>query len=160
MLFLFKRRPNLGTVSVLHRPITAAPLSRPVKLALVAEILAAYVRARRLMPRHDIRDVVAATRAASPAPAGGAQPDSPETALVAARLGYAVMKTLRALPTDSRCLVQALVLTRLLAARGISGRLVIGARSRPQFAAHAWVEHAGEPVLPAAEYAQSRLIEL
>lgn len=110
-----------------------------------------------MMPRHDIRDVVAATRAG---PAASPAAPGPDAALVAARLGYAVSKTLRVLPTDSRCLVQALVLTRLLSIRGISSRLVIGARSQPDFAAHAWVEHAGQPVLPAAEYGDSRLIEL
>ena len=63
--------------------------------------------------------------------------------VTAARLGYAVARTLRTLPTDSRCLVQALVLYRLLSERGIHSTLVIGARSQPEFAAHAWVEHAG-----------------
>ena len=36
------------------------------------------------------------------------------------RLGHAVARTLRVLPADSRCLMQSLVLTRLLARRGIA----------------------------------------
>jgi hypothetical protein len=71
-----------------------------------------------------------------------------------------VTKTLRVLPTDSRCLVQSLVLSRLLATRGIPSTLVIGARSDSTFMAHAWVEHGGYPLLPQEGFEEYRLLEL
>jgi hypothetical protein len=56
--------------------------------------------------------------------------------------------------------VRSLVLTRLLAARGIEATLVIGARTDPEFLAHAWVEHHGEPVLSPGDGTFARLVEL
>ena len=64
------------------------------------------------------------------------------------RLGNAVQRTLRALPVDSRCLVTALVLTRMLARRGIESSFVLGVRAQPRFAAHAWVERGRVALLP------------
>jgi Transglutaminase-like superfamily len=133
-------------------------MSRPLKAALIAEILAAYVTARRRMSHGEIRDVVRAARAGL-ATAGRPQAGADEE-LVAARLGYAVAKTLRVLPTDSRCLVQALVLSEMLSSRGIPSTLVIGAHSQPAFEAHAWVEYAGCPVLATEGFQNSRLVEL
>ena len=69
-------------------------------------------------------------------------------------------RTLRVLPTNSRCLVQSLVLSRLLATRGIPSTLVIGARSDSTFMAHAWVEHGGYPLLPREGFDEYRLPEL
>ena len=77
---------------------------------------------------------------------------------MALRLGRAVVKTLRLLPTDSRCLIRSLVLSRILSRRAIPHTLVIGVRNDPEFMAHAWVEHEGYPVLPAGNY--TRLTEL
>lgn len=116
--------------------------------------------ARWRMRRSDIRDVVLASRAGCGATPEAWEAGSREEWLIAARLGNAVGRTLRILPTDSRCLVQSLVLSRLLSARGISSTLVIGAHSRPEFAAHAWVEHEGHPVLPQQGFQDSRLLEL
>jgi hypothetical protein len=127
-----------------------------LKVTLAAEILASYATARWMMARHEVRDVVLAMRS-RPGQVGSEAQDSE---LTAARLGYAVARTLRKLPTDSRCLVQALVLSRLLSERGIPSTLVIGARSQPEFAAHAWVEHDGRPVLSPAGFDESRLVEL
>jgi hypothetical protein len=133
-------------------------MPRPLKAALIAEILASYATSRWRMSRGDIRDVVSSARArlaTSGQPQAGADHE-----LVAARLGYAVTKTLRVLPTDSRCLVQALVLSDLLSSRGIPSTLVIGAHSKPAFEAHAWVEYAGRPVLSPEGFDDSRLVEL
>jgi len=127
---------------------------------LVGEILSVYAVTRRRVPSGDIRHVAAARRAllqrTSPTPPPAGQ-DSWD---MAAHLGRAVYRTLRLLPTDSRCLVQSLVLSRMLAARGIPSTLVIGAHSRPEFEAHAWVEHDGRPVLPPRGFQDSRLVEL
>jgi Transglutaminase-like superfamily len=140
------------------RAIPAGGMPRSLKAALIAEILTGYVTARRRMSRGDIRDAVRAARArlaTSGQPPAGADPG-----LVAARLGYAVTKTLQVLPTDSRCLVQALVLSELLSTRGIPSTLVIGAHSQPVFEAHAWVECAGRPVLSTEGFQGARLVEL
>ena len=67
---------------------------------------------------------------------------------------------LRLLPTDARCLMRSLVLASLLARHGIYGRLVIGVRPDATFAAHAWIEVDGQPVLPTAQEEFRRLIEL
>jgi hypothetical protein len=83
-----------------------------------------------------------------------------EPAVQGRRLGYAVVRTLRLLPTDSRCLMRSLVLTRLLARRGIAGTLVIGVRTGERFEAHAWVEHSGTPLLDPGDATFRRLVEL
>jgi transglutaminase-like putative cysteine protease len=127
-------------------------LSAPLRLALVAEILSAYVEARRRMRREELPAAVAALRA--PAHRRRRLGDDP------LRLGRAVRRTLLALPTDSRCLVQALVLTRLLASRGVQSRLVLGASVADGFEAHAWVEHDGRPLLSPGGFEFERLVEL
>jgi hypothetical protein len=131
-----------------------------LKLALVAEILLAYTVTRWRMPRGDIRNIVSASRSRLARAPEGPEQATRETWLLAARLASAVAKTLRILPTDSRCLVQSLVLSRLLSARGIPSTLVIGAHSKPAFLAHAWVEHGGYPLLPREGFDDSRLLEL
>ena len=54
----------------------------------------------------------------------------------------------------------SLVLGALLARRGIPATLVIGAHAAPSFRAHAWVEHAGQPVLSPGDGTFGRLVEL
>jgi hypothetical protein len=130
-----------------------------VRLALVVEIVGTYAVTWRRMRRQDVRWLAAAARGGRAA-GFAQQTTSLETRLVAGRLGNAVDRTLRALPTDSRCLVQSLVLTRLLARRGIPNSLVIGAHPGGEFSAHAWVECGGFPVLAPLGYEGSRLLEL
>jgi hypothetical protein len=130
------------------------------KLMLLGEILSVYAATRWRLPRGDIRDVASASRALLDSRAQLPPPPGLDSWDVAARLGRAVYRTLRVLPTDGRCLVQSLVLSRMLSARGIPSTLVIGAHSRPDFTAHAWVEHDGRPVLPPRGYQDSRLVEL
>ena len=106
-------------------------LPRLVRILLTVEILIAYAITRVLMPRRDIRALVSVSRREH-----GRLPIESAEALtdpwrVALRLGNAVDRVLSVLPTDSRCLVQSLVLTRLLSARGIPSKLVIGAHSTP-----------------------------
>ena len=142
------------------RRLLPAPLATlGEKVSLAGEILVAYTGARWQMRKGDIREMTSAARAQlgpSPCP----ELTTEETWKIAVHLGHIVNRTLRIAPTDSRCLVQSLVLSRLLSARGITSTLVIGARPRPTFAAHAWVEHAGRPVLPVRGYGGSRLLEL
>ena len=130
-----------------------APLSSAAKLRLVGEILRTYVSVRWLMRGNDIREMVAQLRGDAE---GGRQCDRP----LARRLGRAVSRTLRLLPTDSRCLSRALVLDTLLARRSLQSVVVIAARAEPDFEAHAWVEHDGIAVLPAGSAGYQRLIDL
>ena len=136
-------------------PLRIAPLRPVAKVALAAEILAEYVPSWWILGRPNVVEMVSAARDVRPT-----KPRVPaelEHAL-ARRLGRAVVMTLRLLPTDSRCLIRSLVLTRLLARRAIPNTLVIGVRKEPDFEAHAWIEHEGRPVLPAGAY--TRLTEL
>jgi hypothetical protein len=48
----------------------------------------------------------------------------------------------------------------MLARRGIDSRLVLAARPEPTFGAHAWIERAGEPLLPTRGFADARLTDL
>lgn len=135
-------------------------MPRGAKALLATEIVTVYLRVRWLMWRGGIRAALSGIRATrAPAPATF-EPGSLEARLVAVRLGGAVRQTLSILPTDSRCLVQSLVLSRLLSARAIPSTLVIGARSEPEFVAHAWVEHDGQPVLPPRGFGELRLVEM
>lgn len=111
------------------------------------------------MTRTDIRNTVEASRPGLD-PAAPAPRLEPQALQSAVRLSRVVDRTLSVLPTDSRCLVQALVLSRLLSRRGIASRIVIGAHSRDAFAAHAWVEYAGRAVQSPAGFERSRLLEL
>jgi hypothetical protein len=125
------------------------------KLALSAEILFAYVRARRVLGRRTLPNVVAAMRCHRSV--GAPAPEDAYT--VALRLGAAATRVLGMLPRDPRCLTRALVLSALLARRGIASRLVIAVRRDP-FGAHAWVEHGGRPILPSASAPFERLFEV
>ena len=126
------------------------------RAALALEIIGAWAQARWALRRSPIADVVAGLRSRSPAPG----PSSAAALQEARSLGWAVARMLAHVPGDTRCLVRSLVLTRLLARRGISAKLVIGARPAPDFLAHAWVEHDGEPVLDPGDGSFGRLVEL
>lgn len=124
---------------------------------LVAEILSAYVRVRWLLRRHDLRTAVRILRAPPGAPLAGDDRNGTETGL---RLGRAVGRVLEHLPVDDRCLVRALVLTRLLSARGLESSVVIGVTAEPEFAAHAWLERGGTALLPPNRARFERLVTL
>ena len=131
-------------------------LSHTARVALAVEILAAYAHARRSLRRAPIASVVAGLRSQSPS----AAPPTADSLAEARRLGRAVTRLLVHIPGDTRCLARSLVLTRLLAKRSIQAKLVIGARPDPEFLAHAWVEHAGDPVLDPGDDSFGRLVEL
>ncbi len=141
----------------------ASPLSTWGKLRLCGEVLATYYQVRWWMRGQRLEDVVARLRQGQgrgPSPSNDDLVEDPvDQRLAGLRLGRAVSRTVRLLPTDSRCLVRSLVLTRLLSRRGVPSSLVIGVLSEPQFAAHAWVEHGGAPLLsPGTGY--QRLVEV
>ncbi|MEX0815874.1 MAG: lasso peptide biosynthesis B2 protein [Gaiellales bacterium] len=130
------------------------PASR--KLALAREILVTYPRVRWWLRHKELPAVIAALRAGD----RPAEQPNGDQILMGIRLGRVVRRTLGVLPADSRCLVRSLVLTSLLAQRGIDSKLVIGVKAEHSFEAHAWVECAGVPLLPPGEEDYGRLVEL
>lgn len=131
-------------------------LSQRERARLAAEILVAYAQARRALRHAPIAAALESLRG-RPATAPALCADPLEESV---RLGRAVTRLLRLLPGDTRCLARSLVLTRLLAARGIEAKLVIGARTSPEFLAHAWVEYRGAAVLDPGDETFGRLAEL
>ena len=115
---------------------------------LLFEVLGTYVRAWVLLRRRTLPEALASLRASG-------RPQRPEDPR---RLGRAVNRTLRVLPTDSRCLVRSATLAGLLAHRGLAGVVVLGVRPGGSFAAHAWVELDGVALLPDGGF--ERLAEL
>ena len=144
-----------GAISGAASAVRPPRLSPAMRARFVGEVLAAYVPMYRRMRATSLEATVAAARAVPP---GAARPPGHGDALLAMRLGHITSRTLRPLPTDTRCLVRSLVLVRMLARRSLHGTLVIGVRRDERFAAHAWVEHEGRPVLPDGDY--ERLLEL
>jgi hypothetical protein len=133
------------------------PLSVAEKAGLAREILVTYARVRYWLRRYELDEVVRLLRDEDDAEAKA--PDG-EQFLHGVRLARIVRRTLGVLPADSRCLVRSLVLSGLLARRGIAAALVIGVRTEPDFEAHAWVECAGYPLLPIGSEQYERLLEL
>ena len=137
------------------------PLQLPVRMrpwhrALVLlEVLVAYAPLLRHMRSNELISMVDSARAVGRA---HRIPRPRDPRRDAVRLGSIVQQVLKVLPTDGRCLIQSLVLTRMLAARDIDSRVVIGVSMADGFAAHAWVEYQGRPVLPAGRF--DRLHEL
>jgi hypothetical protein len=139
----------MSALSTSHRD--AAPLSLLHRLSLAAEILTAYAQVRKELRRGDLRQTVEALR----------RTDTIVTPEVGPRrLAQAATRTVRLLPFDSRCLMASLVVTKLLARRGVPAVFILGVSPGPGFAAHAWVECEGRPVLPAGDSSFGRLLEL
>jgi transglutaminase superfamily protein len=134
----------------------AAPrLDAAGRARLVAEILATYAVVRWRLRRSDLPAILAALRAGR---RRGTR--SLPFAHDERRLAAATVRVLRVLPSDARCLTRSLVVVAMLARRGIATRLVIAVRPDPAFAAHAWVEHGGRPLLPTEGFGDLRLVEL
>jgi hypothetical protein len=126
------------------------------RVGLAAEIVWSYAVAWRALRKHGLRHAMATARDRFGVRDGVTQM-SVEQGI---RLGRAVRRTLNVLPSDSRCLMQALVLSSLLARRGVDSTVVIGVRPGEKFGAHAWVELAGHPILPGGNGDFGRLVEL
>jgi hypothetical protein len=123
---------------------------------LGAEIFGAYIRVRWLIRSHEAPEAVAALRRY--ARRHRIDPEPGTDLAVGWRLAHAVNTALTPLPTDVRCLSKSLTLLTLMERRDIHPKLVIGVRPQP-FAAHAWVELHGQPLLPEAD-GHERLTEL
>jgi Transglutaminase-like superfamily len=121
------------------------------RLALVAEILTTYVMVRWQVRRHDLPTAVAALRAGRRLAVVDREPR---------RLAAFAERIVARIPGDSRCLMRSLVVLAMLARRGVDARLVLAARPTPEFAAHAWVERNGDPLLPTRGFGDARMAEL
>lgn len=155
-LLLLRRARRQAALVERERATLEGPLPAAPKLRLALEVVTAFPAARLGARSNDVRRALRRVRGSSePRPA--ADPASIEHAR---RLGRAVARTMRWLPGDTRCLTQSLVLSRMLARRGMHSTLVIGVRSVGEFGAHAWVEVGGAPVLPPRAEDFHRLIEL
>jgi Transglutaminase-like superfamily len=126
--------------------------------SLAAEVLGCYAWVRWLVLRRGPVEAVPVLRQGV---SEHVPPDPDGLGVLRGLLfGRSVMRVLSLLPTDSRCLMRSLVLTRMLARRGVYTKVVIGVRQDPSFAAHAWVELDGQPLLPADDPTFHRLTEL
>jgi Transglutaminase-like superfamily len=125
---------------------------------LAAEILTAYARVRWLLRSKEPAAAVATLRRHTKRYYSVAsEPDM--DFVVGWRLAHAVNTTLRPLPADVRCLFRSLTLLTLMERRNLHPQLIIGVRPQP-FAAHAWIELGGHPLLPPADPDHERLAEL
>jgi hypothetical protein len=141
--------------SLIADPGTSHEIPARVKAALLAEIGVTYLPALRGLRGNDLAAMVATARRTR-VTGGPVAPEHQRDRAI--RLGWIVGRVLSVTPMDSRCLIRSLVLTRMLARRGIHNTLVIGVKSGRPFKAHAWVEHEGRPVLPDNGFA--RLLEV
>jgi hypothetical protein len=124
------------------------------RVRLVTEIVGTYAAMRLRLRRADLPGVVASLRAER----RGTRPLP--IAHDEQRLAGAAVRVLRLMPGDARCLARSLVVLAMLARRGIETRLVIAARPGDTFAAHAWIERAGRPLLPTEGFGDVRLADL
>ena len=132
----------------------AAPLTTRQRASLLREIVVTYAVVRWQVRRHDLPKAVAELRASGRPEASGPLAGDPR------RLAAIAERVLARLPGDSRCLTRSLVVLAMLARRGIDVQLILAARPTPTFAAHAWVERDGDPLLPTRGFGNARLTEL
>lgn len=124
------------------------------RLSLALEIVVTFVSVRLTMREPDIRRTLERLREGGDAPATAGELQ------VAFRLARAVNRVLAIAPRRSRCLVQSLVLTRMLARRGISSSLVIAVAPGRELDAHAWVESGHVQLLRPATPEHGQLVRL
>lgn len=128
------------------------------RLRLGLEVALTYVSVAGVRRARDVQGVLSELR------------DTPLTRVTKApavtdtnmrQLARATQRVLAMIPAETRCLNQSLVLSVLLARRGIASRIVIAvAAPASSFTAHAWVEVDGTALLPKGSGAQARLVEL
>ena len=121
-------------------------------------MLATYVRTQRLLRRDGLPAAIEWTRNVRPVAPAPQHEITP--AAYGVGLGKFVARALLPLPSDTRCLARSLVLTGMLARRGIPTSLVIGVAPNEKFEAHAWVEFGDRALLPTGRGTYERLIEL
>ena len=140
--------------------VTERALPPHQKLRLAAEIFLTYGRVRWLVARHGLPRAVAVLRRQGSSHALTVPPLA-DGLSAGARLGRAVGRTLAPLPANTLCLMESLVLLRLLVRRGVQAELIIAVRpGADELSAHAWIELEEQPLLPPAEEDYGRLLSL
>jgi len=122
-------------------------LSVPAKLVLAGEVIGIYARVRWLLRTHDVPATMQRLRAAPSRAARRRARPGPETAEQGRHLAWAAVRVLALLPVDSRCLLQSLVLGRLMTVRGLDYDVVFSVGRDATFEAHCWVETCGVALL-------------
>lgn len=144
-------------------PTTRPDLSKPLpishKLRLIVEMSTSYVLVRWWLRTKPVADVAALARRPASVPQGP-HTERDEDRRLALKLAWVVGRILNHLPGDTRCLTRSLVLMRILARREIETQLVIGVSAENGFAAHAWVELDGVPLLDPTDFSAGRLVEI
>ena len=135
----------------------AGDLALVPKLRLAGEIVASYTRVRWLLRRNDAPTTLgrlrATTRVRRAVP--GASP-----AELGRHLAWATVKVLAVLPVDDRCLMQSLVLGRLMAVRGLDYEVVFSVAGGERFEAHCWVETQGAALLEPGGAGHAEILRL
>lgn len=128
------------------------------RLRLAGEILMTYVKVRRGLRRKDARSVLRDLRDVPLERRPAADPTNTEVARRVATLARETVRVMRGVPRDRRRMSQALVLSVLLAQRGVASCVVVAVGDpRERSGAEAWVEVDGRAVLPGAGGAEARL---
>jgi hypothetical protein len=136
----FASRVSIGSSSGSWRVSDRGPLSAPAKATLALRILHSYLRIRPRVHREPLPPFIAML--GRPGRRTG-RPLPPQ------RLSRAVYRTLRLGPRRPTCLVNALVLYRLLREQGDDAEVVIGLpAAAADKDAHAWVELQGVDIGP------------
>ena len=136
------------------------PVSLRAKTRFVAEVFRTYTWVRWLLLRYGLQGALKTIRRGRD---GQLPDDLGEAAMASAAVGYSrfVAQVLRRLPTDRGRVIESLVLTAVLARRGLHSRLALGVGIEPSLTPLAWVE-VGESSfgLPEAEDRRMTLLEL
>jgi Transglutaminase-like superfamily len=118
----------------------AAPLSVPAKVALISRVTFLFFFVHIGLRRWSLPDLVERLRACRSLRSEPIEP---------VRLGRIVYRGLRIGSVRPRCLVNALILYRLLREQGDPADLVVGLPREPEGTdAHAWIEIRGVDVGP------------
>ena len=131
---------------------------RIAELAVAAEIVAEYGRVRWLLRRRGLAATLEVLRRPRWVRAAAARRDPSGHAHFLARFATRALAALPAVETT--CLTRSLVVTGMLARRGLPTSLTISVNSPEDFAAHAWVEWEGEPLLDPGDHESARLATL
>jgi hypothetical protein len=137
--------------------VRAGDLTLLPKLRLAGEIVVSYARVRWLLRRNDAPTTLGRLRASAPVrrAVGG-----PAPAELGRHLAWATVKVLAVLPVDDRCLLQSLVLGRLMAVRGLDYEVVFSVAAGERFEAHCWVESQGAALLEPGGAGHAEILRL
>jgi hypothetical protein len=124
-------------------PRRAGRLTPLPKLLLAVEVVAVYAWVRWLLRSND----TPATAARLRRPPRRTRVTGAEPAEYGRHLAWATVRVLHRLPVDSRCLLQSLVLARLMTVRALDYAIVFSVGREETFEAHCWVEAGGVALL-------------